>query len=340
MNHVGNIDKTMKRVLSQKEIEEDENKDKFSDHISNDSSYQKMNRFEEEYEEDDKDESRDELEDIDHKGIDSKLRYIKESDAQDRNSMALKKALDYSMVFFGLILIAALIVFNVLPKPTNYLTMMQQFMLNTKAIADVVAAARQLQLQQYAAALGTSYPCTWSSSVSNPPVCAWVNNNNASADLIAIDASLSTISSWFTNNYASLKTSGDAIDAVYSASHYYYDFTSANPNTPILSTAASWQELTNSKLRPYVATLMTTNTISSSKQAWNFIIYNRFLLDAYSLELMNTIPSKVQSMMAQELIIHLIFTLILIFVGLVRFISFTLAYFLFCNWPSHSQYCG
>ena len=264
-------------------------------------------------------ESEEEDDAVDHQAIDAKLKYIKESEAEDLSSVALAAALKYSMIAYVLIYIVALIVFNVLPNPANYMTLTDELVEISAIMGDAVAATRQLQLQQQAAILSSGYNCSWNSSSVTPPPCSFASKNNVTAELLHADLEMNKLSSWFTNNYVKLRTPGDEVDSVYSSPLGYYDFVAANPNVPVYQVASNWAEFTNAKLRSYLKTLAGNNDLSNpaSKLAWNFIIYNRELFYQSTYDIIHKVPYKIQSLLNLELIIHLIFTLILLFTGVV-----------------------
>ena len=254
---------------------------------------------------------------IDHEGIDAKLKYIKDTEAEDKSSVALGLALKYLVVLYGIIFLAALLVFNLLPNPTNLLVMMDKLAEVSNTLGDAVGAARQLQLQQVAG-ITDGYSCSWSPS--DPKACGFADKNNVSADLWAIDKQLQELSGWFSQNYARIRTAGDTLDAKYSGPHDYFDFTGQNPNTPVASTVQSWPELTLSKVRPSLLGIARDNDVSKSALYWNFIIYNREIFYKSTHDIIAEVPLKVASLLTTELIIHLVFTLILAVTGIVRFL--------------------
>ena len=260
------------------------------------------------------DESEDELADVDHQGVDAKLKYIKESDAEDRSSLALGAALKYSLAIFAVVYVAALILFNVLASPIDYLIYMDHLIEAANAMSDTFAYTRQLQLQQYYESLSVNYECSFDPTNSSKTSCPFAQIYDVPEELKKADEELQTLSEWFTSNYAKLIAKGDPIDKVYSSSKLYYDFTAADKNKPVESSVSTWIELFSSKFRPYVDKLTGDTSLANeqSRIAWNFIIYNRPQLTQYTEELMDAVPTKIDNLLGTEVYIHLAITLLLI----------------------------
>jgi hypothetical protein len=257
-----------------------------------------------------------EVDNVDHQGIDAKLRYIKESEAQDSSSLALAAGLKYSMISFALVYVIALIVFNALPSPSPQLGFMQQMVSFSNTLGDVIAHARQLQLQQNPS-MTANYPCSWDPKAAN--ACPFAKNNNVSKDIYEADIAMNEFTVWMTNNYLSVRSPGDEIDKAYTVSHTYYDFLAGNPNKPDVKTAATWGELSTTKLRSHLKSLAANTDLANpdSRLAWNFIIYNREILFKDTQDIIHQIPNKIRSMLSLELIVHLIFAIVLLVLGVV-----------------------
>ena len=278
-------------------------------------------KMEYEESEDDSSVSSDSFEDeklIDHEGIDAKLKYIKDTDCEDRSSVALGLALKYLVIIYGVIYLTALLAFNLLPNPINSLVLLEKMVSITNTIGDIVGAARQLQLQQVPS-ITDGYSCSWDPAASKP--CGFASSNNVTADLWQAESDLEELSLWFTENYKNIRTPGDPVDSLYFSSYSYYEFNSGqNPNVPVSAKAQSWSDLMTSILRSYTLNLARDNNINSSKLAWNFIIYNRYIFYQGTKDIIDQIPNKIQIMLTTELIIHLIFSVILIATGIVIFL--------------------
>lgn len=251
---------------------------------------------------------------IDHQGIDAKLKYIKDTDAEDKSSVALGLALKYMVVIYGIIYLSALILFNLLPNPVNWLIMMDKLADVSNTIGDAVGAARQLQLQQVTG-ITDGYPCSWVPGA--PDACAFANKNNVSKDLEQINIKLEDLNEWFSTQYVKLRTPGDSVDAFYTAQHEFYEFVGGNPNLPVKANVQSWAELTIAKLRPYLLTLTRNNNIDASRLAWNFIIYNRDIFYDSTYEIITKIPIKFSYLLEIELIAHFVITIVLLATSIV-----------------------
>jgi hypothetical protein len=276
---------------------------------------------------DDSSVSSDSMEDsnlIDHEGIDAKLKYIKDTDVEDKSSLALGTALKFMIVFYGIVYLVALIVFNLLPNPLNNLTMMDKLAEASNIMGDAVGAARQLQLQQVEG-ISDGFSCSW--KIGDRNACGFADKNNVSIDLLKVDKKLEELNSWFSLNYAQLRTVGDIVDKYYSGEQSFYEFLGENKNEPKKTAVQSWPELLLSKTRTYLAMLIRDESIENSRLAWNFFIYNREIFYDTTFDVIHQVPTKIFALLETELLVHLIFTIILLVTGLVFFIILILDLF-------------
>jgi hypothetical protein len=280
--------------------------------------------------------SSDSLEDdklIDHEGIDAKLKYIKDTDAEDKSSVALGLSLKVMAIIYGIIYVVALIVFNVLPNPVNWLVLMDKLAETSNTLADVVGAARQLQLQQVDG-ITEKYSCSW--KIGDPNACPFADKNIVTEDLSDFSHTLQELSLWFSSNYPQLRTAGDAVDEYYSATHKYYDFTNEDMNAPVEATKENWLEYALSLISQKVSALEEIPSLVNrdSRIAWNVIIYNRDNLYDSTLEIIESVPVKILALLDAEMLAHLAFTIILFAAGIVGVFSLILDFRSLCYYSS------
>lgn len=262
-------------------------------------------------------------------GIETKLKDIKESDVEDRSVARLGQALLYSLGFFVAVLIVALVSSNTIPNPIQYFTFLDELIIQSNLLNDVIFITRLMYYQQNnkdildkitsSPASKDYWPCSLKGTYTNNSVtleqCDFAYKFYPVKKLKAEIHELQEAQHWFTSNYISLRTEGDELDKVYNGPFEYNEYDKGVKAPPSKHEVSNWPDF-HSKVLDAIDKL-TQNSVEhkinediESRLDYLFIQDNRNVMLDRLVLIQDSLFARVRSILAEEVLLHLILAII------------------------------
>jgi hypothetical protein len=165
------------------------------------------------------------------------------------------------------------------------------------------------------------WPCTWGASTAVLPACPFAWKSDSQEKMKEFTKALIEDQEWFNIFYPKIRVPGDDLDSVYSAPVTYWEYTNGAKNPPVQQTVPTWADFIGSKINDAVDKLSSNVSLSNpdSRLDWQFIVFNRDVITNRLVDLQKGVYSKSLKMLANEVLVHLIFTLVYLFIAAVSF---------------------
>jgi hypothetical protein len=275
-------------------------------------------------------------------GIEDKLIAIKDSEMEDPSLVKLKWAINYALAFVVITLISALIACNVVKNPVEHFEFLDQLSTQSLVLNDIIYEGRFVyyseiadQLLDNMRAAGTPdyWPCTLGKEITVAgklyKKCEFAEKYHPEESLHERGLELKETLNWFTEKYFDIRQADDSLDSVYNGPFNYSSFDDGNTEPAVIRTASNWPDFVQivlNQLTLLTNTLLKKDTIvknSEARQAYQFIETNRNVMVNRLNEVQDSVFVRIREIIATEVTVHLIFTLIMIvFLALLFFFGF------------------
>lgn len=268
--------------------------------------------------------------------LESKIAYIKHTTKVDHVNRALYHSILFTIVIYLLTFVIALVVLSTLPKPSSYIQFSDKLLEQGKDIYEAIYAVEANLIEYYSEDILTAltsnhitqhyWPCTFGPdytfavlNVSNLPTgeiktltqCTFITKNGFKDRLKPSSDSLLALQSWITQNYPLIRRKGDIFDKEFTAPFTYYEFYGVD--VIVNQTIPNWNDFISSKITDAVSKLSYNHDFFElvAQLDFAFISKNRKIADQRISTIQQSLFDQIRYNRMQELIIHLIFSILL-----------------------------
>jgi hypothetical protein len=242
----------------------------------------------------------------------------------------------------------ALIVFSSLPKPAPYIEFSDKLLEQGRDIFDAIYYVNSLFLEQESDVIlekltsshvsQNYWPCTFGEEYeydelneADAPTgtkiklkrCAFVEKRDFAEKLTEVVRNLEEIQNWLTQSYLKIRRENDILDTKLTASLDYYEFHGVNDS--VTTKAPTWADFVSSKINDAISKLSTQHDFKNNLAAqldFMFVAKNRKIIEDKIKSLQEKIFEQLTANRNQELIAHLVFSIILVLLPVLLMVGF------------------